>query len=364
MAGIRREIEAAGGWISFARYMELALYAPALGYYSAGATKLGAGGDYATAPEISPLFGRTVARQLAELVTAGLKQVLEIGAGRGTLAAQVLCELSRLGALPERYLILETSADLREREGSRIGGLHQDLCKRVTWIDTLPASFTGVVLGNEVLDAMPVHLVRTGPHGIDEVGVTSDEAGFHWQARPAQGAVRAAAEALELPEDYITEIHLAAPAFVRTLAAHLERGVALFADYGFPAREYYHRERRSGTLMCHYRHHAHDDPFCLVGLQDITAHIDFSAIARAARESGLEVLGYCSQAPFLINCGITALLEKTSPAGSAAYLPLAVHAAKLLSPAEMGELFKFIALGRNQPTALVGFAQGDRRGAL
>jgi SAM-dependent MidA family methyltransferase len=361
---IGHEIRAAGGWISFARYMELALYAPGLGYYSAGAAKVGAGGDFVTAPEISPLFGRTLARQVAELVASGLTQILELGAGRGALAADLLTELAQLGALPERCFLLETSADLRARQASRFARLHDSLAGRIVWIEELPADFTGVVLGNEVLDAMPFHVVRTSAGCIDELGVTEGAEGFRWQPRAAHGALLAAAQAIGLPPHYTTEIPLAARAFIRTLAAHLARGVVLMADYGFPAREYYHAERCNGTLMCHYRHRAHDDPFCLVGLQDITAHVDFSAIARVAHESALDVLGYCSQAQFLINCGITDRLAETPAALGAAYLPLAAQAAKLLSPAEMGELFKFVALGKDCRIPLIGFGRGDRRGAL
>ena len=350
--------------MSFARYMELALHAPGLGYYSAGAAKFGGAGDFVTAPEISPLFGRTLARQAAELVRAGLGEILEFGAGRGTLAAELLAELARLDALPERYLILETSADLRASQTACLGKLSRDLSGRVAWIEALPRNFVGATLANEVLDAMPVHVVTTRPDGIDELGVTIDGDRFRWEPRPAAGAVLEQARTLGLSPGYTTEIHLAAQAFVRTLAGRIERGVMLFADYGFPAREYYHAERCGGTLLCHFRHHAHDDPFCLVGLQDVTAHIDFSALARTARECRLDVLGYCSQAQFLINCGITDQLAATPASQSGSYLLLAAQAGKLLSPAEMGELFKFFALGRNYDRPLCGFARGDRSGAL
>ena len=361
---IAAEIAAAGGWISFARYMELALHAPGLGYYSAGARKLGAGGDFVTAPESGPLFARTLARQAAQVLREGAPDVMELGAGSGQLAHDLLAELLALGCLPRRYLILETSAELAERQRALLARELPQLAPRICWLDAMPAAFTGILIGNEVLDAMPVHVVRAGDDGIDELGVTATAGAFAWSARPAAETILTIARKLGLAPGYTTEIHPAAEAFVRTLATHFERGVALLIDYGFPAREYYHPQRSTGTFMCHYRHHAHDDPFCLVGLQDITAHVDFGALARAAAESGLDVLGYTNQAQFLINCGITEALAATSPDHAAAYLPLAAQAQRLVSPAEMGELFKVIALGRNWPSPLLGFARGDKSHTL
>lgn len=369
---IAAEIAAAGGWISFARYMDMALYAPGLGYYSAGARKLGADGDFVTAPELGPLFGRTLARAAAEVLAHTGGDILEFGAGSGRLACQLLGALAESGRLPGRYFILETSADLRARQRELLAAELPQLLSRVTWLDALPAAHTGLMLGNEVLDALPVHLVRTRPDdatAIDELGVaTAETAGagprFAWDARPAQGALLEAALALALPPGYATEIGLAARAFMRAIGPVLKQGVALFIDYGFPAAEYYHSQRDRGTLMCHYRHRAHDDPLVLAGLQDITAHVDFSAVARAAAESGLDLLGYCAQARFLINSGITADLEKVPTENARAYLPAAAEAQRLLSPAEMGELFKAIAFGRGYAAPLAGFANGDRRGAL
>ncbi len=361
---IADEIAAAGGWISFARFMELALHAPGLGYYSAGARKLGAAGDFVTAPELGPLFGRTLARQAAQVLRAGVADIIEIGAGSGRLARDLLAELATLDCLPQRYLILETSADLGERQRALLQRELPRLAARVTWLDTLPASFAALVIGNEVLDAMPVHLIQTRGDGIAELGVTASDGVFESDTRPATGAVLAAANGLKLAPGYTTEIHLAAHAFVRTLAASLAHGVALLLDYGFPAREYYHPQRSAGTLMCHYRHHAHEDPFCLVGLQDITAHVDFSAIADAALQSGLDLLGYASQAQFLINCGITDVLAATPAENVAAYLPLAAQAQKLTSPAEMGELFKVIAFGRHHHMPLAGFTSGNKQRLL
>ena len=358
---IANEIAAAGGWISFARYMELALHAPGLGYYSAGTRKFGVDGDFITAPELGRVFGRTLARQAAQCLRAGSPAILEFGAGSGRLARDLLAELAALDCLPQRYLILETSAELRERQLALLQRELPRLAERVTWLATLPASLDALVIGNEVLDAMPVHLVNARGNGADELGVTAERGRFEWSARPATGSLLEAASGLKLAPGYTTEIHLAAHAFVRTLAEHLVRGVVLLIDYGFPAREYYHPQRSAGTLMCHYRHHAHDDPFCLIGLQDITAHVDFSSLAHAGVDSGLELLGYIGQARFLINCGITDVLAATPAENVAAYLPLAAQAQKLTSPAEMGELFKVIAFGRNHHAPLMGFSSGNKQ---
>jgi SAM-dependent MidA family methyltransferase len=361
---IRGEIEASGGWVSFARYMELALYAPGLGYYSAGAKKLGKAGDFVTAPEISPLYGQTLARQVHQIVRAGFDEILEVGAGSGALAATLLEELERAGSAPRSYFILELSADLRERSRDTLAARVPHLLERVAWLNRLPPAFSGVVLGNEVLDAMPVHVVRVQGGKLEEGGVGVRGGRFDWSWRLASGELLEAARALGLAEGFRTEIQLAARAFLRSLAAVLEKGIALFIDYGFPQKEYYHPQRREGTLMCHYRHHAHADPFFLPGLQDITSHVDFSAVAAAARDGGLEVAGYTSQAQFLVNCGITEVMSRTPAEDSARFLPLANQAKRLTSPAEMGELFKVIALGRGFTAPLEGFREGDRRAAL
>lgn len=370
VAAITHEIGKADGWISFARYMELALYAPGLGYYSAGSAKFGPEGDFVTAPEISHLFGASLASQLADLLSPELPDLLELGAGSGKLARDLLTEFDRLGKLPERYLILETSAELRERQRQCTGGLAPELAARVHWLDTLPEKFRGVALGNEVLDALPVHIVEWRNTAILERGVAVGGAGeLVWQEQPATGALREAALAMaidDLPPGaaYVSEINLAAPALVATIAGRLEQGVILFIDYGFPRREYYHPQRGKGTLMCHYRHRAHAEPFYLPGLQDITAHVDFSSINEAAVGAGLRCLGYATQAQFLINCGITDLMLRVPPGDAARYLPLAAAAQKLLSPSEMGELFKVIAFGRGIDIPLKGFANGDMRARL
>ncbi|MGA0116458.1 MAG: class I SAM-dependent methyltransferase [Burkholderiales bacterium] len=361
---IRAEIAAAGGWISFARFMELALYAPGLGYYSAGSRKLGPAGDFITAPELSPLFGRALARQLAELVRQGLDDILELGAGSGALAETVLAELAALDCLPQRYAILELGADLRQRQQQRLMKAAPQIADRVTWLETLPQTFSGVVLGNEVLDAIPAHRIRKSNDIVSELGVSISGNDLEWAVQPASARLAAAAAELDLADDYETELNPAAATLIGDLARRLKRGVLLFIDYGFPAHEYYHPQRNRGTLMCHYRHHAHADPFLWVGLQDITAHVDFSAIARSGIDAGLELLGYTNQAQFLINCGITGLLAEIPASDTARYAPLAAQAQKLLSPAEMGELFKIIALGRGVEPPLLGFCSGDKSRTL
>ena len=351
---IGAELGAAGNWISFARYMELALHEPGLGYYAGGVRKLGAGGDFVTAPELSPLFGRALARQVAQLLGPD-EAVLEFGAGSGALAETLLTELS----CP--YFILETSPELRDRQQQRLGS-------RTRWLDRLPQNFRGVMLANEVVDAMPVHALAWSRAAILERGVCANEGQLAWSDRRAQGSILAASMEIELeipPSGrYESELALFARAWMRSLGRFLERGAILVIDYGFPAREYFHPQRSMGTLACHYRHRAHGDPFFLPGLQDITAHVDFSALARAAGDAGLELLGYAHQAQFLINCGITDLLAREDPADAKRYLPATAAAQKLLSPAEMGELFKVLAVGRGVPHSLLGFSSGDRSRAL
>ena len=353
----------------FSRYMELALYEPGLGYYSGGARKFGAGGDFITAPELTPLFARTLATQVAEVMRRSAPQIIEAGAGSGVLATEMLLELERIEALPERYLILELSGELRQRQGEMLHSRAAHLAARVAWLDRLPQRFSGLVLGNEVLDAMPADLVawrdEEALSGIFERGVALDAAGnFLWQDRPAQGALLAAAEALPVAAPYISEIGLAARAWVAEWGRILERGAILLVDYGFPRHEYYLAERDCGTLMCHYRHHSHGDPLWLPGLNDITAHVDFTSIAEAGFEAGLDVMGYTGQAQFLFNCGITEQLARLQVAGDQAYLAEARRVGKLISPAEMGELFKVIALGRGIETPLLGFSRGDRLNSL
>ncbi len=358
---IHRDIALQSGWIPFSRFMELALYAPGLGYYSAGARKFGAAGDFVTAPEISPLFGRTLARQIAEIMVHSTPHIIELGAGSGQLAVDVLGELERQACLPERYDILEVSADLRQRQQALLQQHLPHLIDRVHWLDALPDSISGVVVANEVLDALPVHLLRWTDGCIFERGVASKGAHFVWQERLLGiPALLAIAQQIVVPDDTLSEISLAARGLVSSLSERLRQGVLLFIDYGFGAREYYHEQRDCGTLMCHYRHHAHDDPFFLPGLQDITVHVDFTAAAEAAIDAGLHLVGYTTQAHFLINCGITDLLAQTDPESVRDYLPLSAQLQKLTSPAEMGELFKVIALGKGMGAPLCGFVAGDK----
>jgi len=339
---IRRQIAAAGGWISFARYMELALQA----YYGAGDRQFGVRGDFVTAPELGGLFGRTLARQLKEIEGP----ILELGAGSGALAETLLKELER------EYLILETSAALRSRQAARLGDA-------VKFLDRLPDAFRGVVLANEVADAMPVHAVGWRAEGVFERGVAFSES-LIWEERPASGALLAAAREIEVPVPYDSEIGLAGRAWMRSLAERLEEGAIFVIDYGFPRREYYHPQRSMGTLMCHTRHRAHGNPFERPGEQDITAHVDFSALAHAAHGVGLEVLGYATQAQFLVNCGITEVLAQANLESALHYAPIAAEAQKLLSPNEMGELFKVLAVGRGVKQPLLGFSRGERSNTL
>jgi len=342
---IVQTIEESGGWITFARFMELALYAPGFGYYSAGSTKFGADGDFVTAPEISSLFGRTLAQPIAAVLENGGGDILELGAGSGKLALDLLRELVTLNVLPRQYRILELSADLRDRQRRLFEQEAPELLERVVWLDTLPASLDGVVVANEVLDALPVHLVYWRDGEIFERGVSVEGNAFVWrdQSMPS-GELRTAAERLMPGDDYLSEISLAVPALIRSIGKMLKRGMAIFIDYGFRREEYYHPQRNRGTLMCHYRHHALDDPFHLPGLQDITAHVDFTSVMDSATEVNLEVAAFSSQAKFLIDCGITRLLAEVNASDAAAYLPLANQVQRLLSPAEMGELFKVVML--------------------
>ena len=358
---ICEEIDKQGGWLSFARFMELALYAPGLGYYVNGSRKFGAAGDFVTAPEISPLFGRTLARSVCAVMRQSNCEVLEFGAGSGALAADVLNESAALGCPIERYRILDVSPDLRATQADTLKSRAPQWFSRVSWEESLPTSFSGVVLANEVLDAMPAHVVQWRDGAIDERGVALDGEGrFVWADRPAHGALLAAAQSISgqhvLPTPYVSEINLATLAWVRSLAALLTQGAALLIDYGFPAHELYHPQRAQGSLMCHTRHRAHPDPFDSVGLTDITTHVDFSAVSSAALADGLQPFGYTSQAQFLMNAGLVELLQGASQA----QLPqLSQQVQRLTAPHEMGELFKVLALGRGV-VDMLGFARGDR----
>lgn len=369
---IRDEIKQQDGRITFARYMELALYAPGLGYYSAGLNKFGVIGDFVTAPEISPLFARCVARQCQQVLQAlGGGDILEFGAGSGIMAADLLAELEVLSSLPQHYFILEISAELRERQQATLARRAPHLLERVIWLDEIPRQkLRGFVFANEVLDAMPVHRFRLGAENTSELYVACEGDKFVWKAGPLSDPVLAEritdlrAMSPELNPGYISEINLAAPAWVWTLAAALESGMLLLIDYGYPRHEFYHPERARGTLLCHYRHHAHDDPFLHPGLQDITAHVDFTTLAEAGHKAGLDVAGYTTQAHFLLGCGLTELAVEAPGSEVRQRVQLAEQIKRLTLPGEMGEVFKVLAMTRGISDPLLGFALRDFRNRL
>lgn len=357
------------GWLSFEEWMAQALYAPALGYYAAGNTKFGADlptGDFTTAAEMTPMFGQVLARQVAQVLQmTGTNTVLEFGAGTGALAASLIPALQEMG-IEIRYQILEVSADLAARQTERLAPWAQS----VQWLNKLPAAFEGCVVANEVLDAMPVTLFRWSEAGkLMELGVEARPEGnppFAWREQPANANLQAALEKrMPALPGYRSEINLQAEAWVRQMGSWLKTGAALLIDYGFPQREYYHPQRLTGTLMCHFRHHSHDQPLVLAGIQDVTAHVDFTAMADAALEGGLDVLGYTTQARFLLNAGLPSLLQATMDGAPTPDMHVTLSAIqKLVSEAEMGELFKVLAVGRGVEPPLLGFIQGDRRAAL
>jgi SAM-dependent MidA family methyltransferase len=369
---IRERIIAAGGWLPFADYMQLALYEPGLGYYSAGSHKLGAGGDFTTAPEISPLFGRCLARQCAEVLEplqGG--DIVEVGAGSGRLAFDVLVELAVHTALPKRYRILEVSADLRARQRALLSQLPAELADRVEWLDAPPtAPWRGVLLANEVLDALPVEVFAWRAGQPQARGVALDAHGaLVWQERAAPAALATEIARLTTevggdawPEGFTSELCTRTAPWIASITQTLERGIALFIDYGLPRRDYYHPQRASGTLRCHYQQRAHDDPFAHPGLEDITAWVDFTRVAEAADSAGLEVLGYATQAALLLGLGIEA--HVVGAGDDLTRMRRASEARQLLMPTEMGETFKAIALGRDWNAPLAGFAHQDLRRLL
>ena len=370
-ARLRAEIARAGGWIGFARYMELALYAPGLGYYSAGASKLGAAGDFVTAPELAPLFGRCLAVQCGEVLgTLGGGDLLELGAGSGAMAATLLAELARRDALPRRYRILDVSADLRERQHATIAAAVPGLADRVEWLDRPPGDFTGVIVANEVLDALPVErfVVRGGE--VASLGVAVREGRLAWCEGPASERLVQAVRHIERgtgaawPEGYVSEVNLALGPWFGAIGVALARGVMLFVDYGLPRREYYSPERSEGTLLCHFRHRFHEDPFARPGLQDITAWVDFTAVAEAGLAAGLDLAGYTTQAHFLLGSGLDGFLAEAAGLGVVPRAQLSRQAMLLTLPGEMGERFKVVALSRAYGARLRGFALRDLRHAL
>jgi len=378
---MQQELTAAGGWLSFERFMELALYAPGLGYYSAGSVKLGAGGDFVTAPEVSELFSRCIARQCSEVLAHTGGEILELGAGTGRMAEAVLKELAARNLLPERYAILEVSADLAERQRERLMRLPEALRERLVWLERLPQRpVHGVMLANEVADALPCARFRVGAAGIRELGVAleacSSSSGAaaaspirFTEAETAPGA--SLGEACEeilislpgpLPGGYTSEVCTRVAPWIGSLGGCLARGLLLLCDYGLPRRHYYHPQRIRGTLRCHYKQRAHDDPYINLGLQDISAWVDFTRVAEAALAAGLEVQGFATQAAFLLGCGIEPLVMQA--AEGIERTRLAGEARRLLMPGEMGEAFKLMALTRGLDIPLSGFALQDLRDLL
>jgi len=373
-AAIREEASAHGGRLPFDRFMELALYAPGLGYYVAGARKLGPGGDFVTAPEISPLFGRCLAAQCREVLERlGGGDLLELGAGSGALAAGILSALEEAGPLPGRYLILEVSPDLRERQRALVAGrLPPPMLERVRWLERLPHGFRGVVLANEVLDAMPVHRFQIDDEGSPlEVFVCppdaagSESLGWHELADdPVSPGLAAAVRALQakglvLAPDFRSEINLRLAPWLAALASAIEAALVLLIDYGYPRREYYRAERRDGTLMCHHFHRAHTDPYLHLGLQDITAHVDFSAAADAGRAAGFRVDGFATQAHFLLGCGLDGLLAAAAAAAGEDAMQVLAGARQLVLPQGMGERFRVLGLAKGVGGPWRGFSLRD-----
>jgi len=365
---IRQRILAADGAIPFHEFMQLALHAPGLGYYSGGSRKFGEAGDFITAPETSPLFARCLARAIQPvLASLPQAQLLEVGAGSGIMAAGILQELTTLHSTPDSYTILELSADLKQRQGETL----QQYAEVVSWLDNLPDNFTGIVLANELFDAMPVHRVVWHQGELHECYVAWEMDRFVWQLGPLCDArlqerfETILAHVGELPDGYVTEINLAAEDWIKTVGEQLQQGMLLLIDYGFSRHEFYHLQRRQGTLMCHYRHRAHDDPLILVGLQDITAHVDFTAIADSALEADLRIAGYTTQALFLLGSGLTELVQPSgNDANAVQQLELANQIKRLTLPQEMGELFKVMALTKNQQVSMPGFSLRDLRNSL
>lgn len=388
---IGERVRAAGGWIPFEQFMELALYAPGLGYYSAGSVKLGPGGDFVTAPEVSDLFSRCVARQCAQVLGEG-GEILELGAGTGRMAAAILKSLAAGGKLPARYAILEVSADLAERQKERLGALPREIRERVVWLDRLPERpIDGVILANEVLDALPCRRFTLRDGAVRELGVAVDDgnvaagaasttsmtsredASEHGplivereHAPEAELASSCAALVQELstplPEGYTSEVCLRVAPWIAGVGACLGRGLMLLFDYGLPRAHYYHPQRTEGTLRCHFKQRVHDDPYINIGVQDITAWVDFTRVAEAAVASGLDVAGFCTQAAFLLATGLEQLLGECGD--PVQHARLAGEARRLLLPGEMGEAFKVMALTRELDGALQGFALQDLRHSL
>ena len=371
VAEILRRIAAADGQLPFDEYMDAVLYAPGLGYYTAGARKFGIDGDFVTAPEVSPLFSRVLAGQVEEvfkIMDGG--DVLEVGAGSGVMAADILQELQARGSLPGRYFILDISADLRERQRERIAAIVPELLERVEWLDEFPTAFEGVVLANELLDALPVSRFRIGDTQVSEQVVIEQDGQLATGFVPAGEQLSLGVERLQslldqpLPPGYESEISTRLPALVTAVAGALQRGLCLFIDYGYPRAEYYHPDRRTGTLMCHYRHRAHLDVLLYPGLQDITSFVNFTAVAESGIANGLELMGFTTQAQFLLAGGIDQLLAAEDAPSDEQRFALSQQAQKLVMPGEMGDRFKVMGLSRGLEPLLGGFRLKDLSASL
>lgn len=362
---ILKEIRSGDGFLSFARFMELALYAPGLGYYNQGSQKFGRQGDFITAPELSSLFSRCMAKQCQHILQTfeGEGVILEVGAGSGRMAADILLELQKQNCLPKHYFILELSASLKHQQHETLINTCPQLMDRIHWLDNLSGfECRGVILGNEVLDAMPVHRFQITERGTQELGVTENEGKLiSHLGSILHLPIESQKDLLSFPKEYTSEINLMLAPWIKTLSNLLIEGAIVFIDYGFPGKEYYHPDRTSGTLMCHYQHRSHHDPFFYPGLQDITAHVDFTAIANAAIENGLDVLGFTNQAAFLINCGLIEIFQSQGSLNDKDRFQQNHAIQTLTSPAEMGELFKVIALGKHFDLSLIGFQSLDKR---
>jgi SAM-dependent MidA family methyltransferase len=369
---IAQAIAAAGGSLGFDEYMRMALYEPGLGYYLAGAVKFGAAGDFVTSPEISPMFGACIARAGRDILDETGGDVLEFGAGSGSLAASVLNALSEANCLPRTYTIIELSPDLRERQYATIAQRCPGALARVRWINALPdAPFDGLVIANEILDAFPVRTFALEAGTLTERRVRAGARAFEWVNAPAYAALertvreRLDAEIFVREDTYVSEINLGIEPWIRDLARVLRHGVALLVDYGYPRAEYYHPSRSAGTLQCHYRHRVHDDPFFLPGLQDLTASVDFTQVAEVADASGFHIAGFAEQGSFLLANGLLDVLAALSPDADEAYRQRLAFEAKVLTlPGEMGSRFKFIALARDYARAITGFGLRDDRHRL
>ena len=357
---LAEEIRKHGNWIPFSRFMELVLYTPQYGYYTGGSHKIGNNGDFITAPTLTPLFARTLARQLQELLPQTAGNIYEFGAGTGQLAADLLNNLSD-GI--NRYYIIEISSELAARQKDLIRTLAPQAAQKIVHLSALPETFNGIIIGNEVLDAMPVEIIRKDEGGsFEHVGVCLDNDRFTYSARPLHDLQLSALASLyfsKISSPYTSELHPQQYAFIRTLASRLEHGCMIFIDYGFDAAQYYHPQRNQGTLIGHYRHHVIHNPFDFIGLSDLTAHVNFTDIAQAGTDAGLDLIGYLPQSHFLLNLGITELLAQTGKTDSAAYIREAAAVQKLIDQHEMGELFKVIAFGKNINIDWTGFCFGD-----